>query len=130
MGGIGHTHASCYKEDALSELVCVCDLNKTKADEAAEKFGVPAFYAVKEVLHAHPELDIIDVTTSGFENGSWHYEPVMQALDAGKHVLTENLFRTTSTKHARWCGLRHTKVSTSGVTSTTFSPVRRTRQGS
>ncbi|HZK39791.1 MAG TPA: Gfo/Idh/MocA family oxidoreductase [Clostridia bacterium] len=89
MGGIGHTHAKCYKEDALSELIGVCDLNKSKADEAAEKFGVPAFYSLKDLLHAHPELDIVDVTTSGFENGSWHYEPVMQALDAGKHVLTE-----------------------------------------
>lgn len=89
MGGIGNTHAGCHQEDALSELVCVCDLRKDKADEAAERFDVPAFYSLKEVLNAHPELDIIDVTTGGLENGSWHYEPVMQALDAGKHVLTE-----------------------------------------
>jgi len=89
MGGIGNRHAGCYKENALAELVCVCDVNKQRADEAAEKFEVPAFYSLKEVLNAHPELDFVDVTTSGFENGSWHYEPVMQALDAGKHVLTE-----------------------------------------
>lgn len=89
MGGIGNTHATCHKDDELSELVAVCDLRREKADEAAEKFGVPAFYSLKEMLSAHPELDIVDVTTSGFENGSWHYEPVMQALDAGKNVLTE-----------------------------------------
>lgn len=89
MGGIGNTHADCHKKDDLAELVCVCDLRKDKADEAAEKHGVKAFYSVKEMLAAHPELDIVDVTTSGYENGSWHYEPVMQALDAGKHVLTE-----------------------------------------
>ena len=41
------------------------------------------------MLNAHPELDIIDVTTSGYENGSWHYVPVMEAIDAGKHVLVE-----------------------------------------
>lgn len=89
MGGIGNTHAQCHKNDELSELVAVCDLRRERADEAAEKFGVPAFYSLKEMLSAHPELDIVDVTTSGFENGSWHYEPVMQALDAGKNVLTE-----------------------------------------
>ncbi|MGI6745959.1 MAG: putative oxidoreductase YcjS [Firmicutes bacterium ADurb.Bin300] len=89
MGGIGNTHAKCYKEDELAQLLCVCDLRKDRADEAAEKYGVEAFYSLKEMLDAHPELDIIDVTTSGLENGSWHYEPVMQALDAGKHVLTE-----------------------------------------
>ena len=37
----------------------------------------------------HEELDVVDVCTGGNENGSWHYEPVMEALDAGKHVLVE-----------------------------------------
>lgn len=89
MGGIGHTHCNAYKADELAELVCVCDMRKERADEAAEKFGVEKFYTVKEMLNAHPELDIVDVTTSGIENGSWHYVPVMEALAAGKHVLTE-----------------------------------------
>ena len=34
MGGIGNTHATCYKENPLAELVAVCDLVKEKADEA------------------------------------------------------------------------------------------------
>ena len=42
MGGIGNTHAKCYHENELSELVAVCDLVKEKADAAAEKFGVRA----------------------------------------------------------------------------------------
>lgn len=42
MGGIGHQHAACIQNDALAELVAVCDLNKQKADDAAEKFKVPA----------------------------------------------------------------------------------------
>ena len=89
MGGIGNTHAGCYKNDELSELVAVCDLVKEKADEAAEKWKVKAYYSLKEMLAAHPELDIVDVTTSGYENGSWHYTPAMEAMDAGKHVLVE-----------------------------------------
>lgn len=89
MGGIGNNHATCHTNDPLSELVAVCDLVKEKADAAAEKFGVKAYYSLKDMLNAHPELDIVDVTTSGFENGSWHFEPTMQALDAGKHVLVE-----------------------------------------
>ncbi|NLE14043.1 MAG: Gfo/Idh/MocA family oxidoreductase [Clostridiales bacterium] len=89
MGGIGNTHSAAYVNDELAELVCVCDLIKAKADAAAEKFGVKAYYSLKDMLHAHPELDIVDVTTSGFENGSSHFEPAMEALDAGKHVLCE-----------------------------------------
>lgn len=89
MGGIGNLHATCHKNDELAELIAVCDVNKNKADAAAEKFGVGAFYSLKEMIAAHPELDIVDVTTSGFENGSWHFEPTMEALDAGKNVLVE-----------------------------------------
>ena len=72
MGGIGNTHAACIKNDPLAELVAVCDLIKEKADAAGEKFGVPAYYSLKDMLAAHPEIEVVHVTTSGFENGSWH----------------------------------------------------------
>ena len=89
MGGIGNLHGDCYVKDDLATLCAVCDVNKEKADAAAEKFNVPAFYSAKEMIKSIPELDMIDVTTSGYENGSWHYEPAMEALAAGKHVLCE-----------------------------------------
>ncbi|MBT3295913.1 MAG: Gfo/Idh/MocA family oxidoreductase [Verrucomicrobia bacterium] len=89
MRGIGNNHAECHKKDDLAELVAVCDIVRERADEAAEKHGVKAYYSLKEMLAAHPDLDIVDVCTGGFENGSWHFEPTMEALDAGKHVLCE-----------------------------------------
>ena len=36
MGGIGNTHANCYMNDELANLVAVCDWVKEKADAAAE----------------------------------------------------------------------------------------------
>ena len=89
MGGIGNLHGECHTKDELAQLCAVCDLNKEKADEAAEKFHVPAFYSLSEMLKAFPDLDIVDVTTSGYDNGSWHYVPAMEALAAGKNVLCE-----------------------------------------
>jgi len=89
MGGIGNTHADCYKKDELAELIAVCDIIKEKADAAAEKFGVEAFYSVKEMLAAHPEIEIVSITTSGYDNGSWHFEPAFEALSAGVNVLVE-----------------------------------------
>ncbi len=89
MGGIGNTHANAYKKDELSELVAVCDWQKDRADAAAANFGVPAYYTLKDMMKAHPEMDSISVTTSGYENGSWHYVPAMEALDAGFNVLVE-----------------------------------------
>ncbi len=87
--GIGTRHTECHKADDLAELVGVCDIVKKRADVAAKKFGAPAYYSLEAMLDAHPDIDIVDVSTGGLENGSWHYEPTMQALEAGKHVLVE-----------------------------------------
>lgn len=87
--GIGMTHVDCYVEDSLSKLVAVCDIIKEKADNAAKKLGVKAYYRVSDMLEKEPDLEIVDVCTGGNENGSLHFEPTMQALQAGKHVLVE-----------------------------------------
>ena len=89
MGSIGNRHADCHAADELAELVAVCDVLEKPADDAAERLGVPAYYSLDDMLDAHPDLDVVDVTTGGNENGSWHYEPVMEALSADKHVLVE-----------------------------------------
>jgi len=86
--GIGNRHADCHVQDSLSDLVAVCDIVKERADAAAEKHGVKAYYTLADMLK-NEDLDVVDVCTGGNENGSWHFEPVMEALDAGKHVLCE-----------------------------------------
>jgi len=87
--GIGMIHANCYVQDPLAELVAVCDIVKERADNAAKKFGVKAYYSVQDMLEKEPDLDVVDVCTGGHENGSLHYEPTMLALEYGKHVLVE-----------------------------------------
>ncbi len=87
--GIGNTHADAYAKDDLAELVAVCDVVRERADKTAETYGVKAYYRLCDMLDAHPDLDIVDVSTGGDENGGWHYEPTMEALAAGKHVLVE-----------------------------------------
>ncbi len=89
MKNIGNTHADAHASDDLANLVAVCDVVKERAKEAADKHGVEAYIDLQQMLDAHPDLDIIDVCTGGYENGSWHYEPVIEALEAGKHVLCE-----------------------------------------
>jgi len=88
MRGIGNIHAEVYANNPLCELVAVCDKVKERADEAATKFNVRAYYSVEDMLGSE-ELDIASVATGGFENGSDHYEPTMQCLEAGVHVLCE-----------------------------------------
>jgi len=77
-----------YMEHPQAELVGVCDLIKERADTAAERLGVPAFYDVPQMLSALSP-DICSVATGGEEYASDHYLPTMQALEAGCHVLGE-----------------------------------------
>lgn len=86
--GIGLRHCECHAQDALADLVAVCDVVPERAEQAAEKHGVVAYRSLSDML-AHEDLDMVDVCTGGYENGSWHYEPTMEALAAGKHVLCE-----------------------------------------
>ncbi len=86
--GIGTTHATSHKKDDLAELVAVCDVVKQRADDLAAKLNVKAYYSQREMLD-NEDLDIVDVCTGGPENGGWHFEPTVMALEAGKHVLCE-----------------------------------------
>ncbi|MCE5260193.1 MAG: Gfo/Idh/MocA family oxidoreductase [Chloroflexi bacterium] len=88
MGVIGNRHADMYKADPLAELVGVCDIIEERADAAAARLGVPAFYEQTEMLKA-VKPDICSITTGGYEYSSDHYLPTMVALEAGCHVLGE-----------------------------------------
>lgn len=88
LGGIGNTHAGVYKASDKATLAAVCDMDKARADKAAAQYGVPAFYSVADLVK-NVELDAVSVTTAGPENGGHHFEPVMEAFEAGLHVLVE-----------------------------------------
>jgi len=88
LGPIGNLHSSVYDEMDGAELVAVCDIDVSRADAAAQRFGVAAFYSAGDMLAAVAP-DMVSVATGGFEYGSDHYEPTMQALEAGAAVLGE-----------------------------------------
>lgn len=87
-GPIGNLHARLYGEDALAELVGVCDRLEVRASEAGARYGVPSFTDTQEMLDALTP-DVVSVATGGYEYSSDHYEPTMQALAHGCHVLCE-----------------------------------------
>lgn len=88
LGHIGNLHASIYKSDPLVELVGVCDRQLDRAQAASDKFGVPYFLSAPEMLSAL-KPDVCSVATGGFEYSSDHFEPTVQALQFGCHVLCE-----------------------------------------
>ncbi len=88
LGPIGNRHANLLRSDPLAELVGVCDIIRERADAAAARLDVPAFYDVEQMLRRLAP-DMCVVATGGEEYGSDHYLPTMQALEAGCHVLGE-----------------------------------------
>jgi predicted dehydrogenase len=89
MGGIGNNHARCYQNNPHADVVAVCDIDKERAQTAAEEYGATAFSSVQEMLAGGIRLDAAGVTTAGTENGSHHYEPTLELLGAGIPVLGE-----------------------------------------
>jgi predicted dehydrogenase len=88
MGPIGNRHARIYREDPLAELVGVCDRDVARMNAAMTSHGVQGFADAARMLDAL-KPDVVSIATGGYEYGSDHHEPTMQALEAGCHVLGE-----------------------------------------
>lgn len=87
-GYIGNQHLEAYHSCSDAEIVGICDLIKDKANAGVEKFGGKAYTALAEMLRDE-SIDAVSICTAGAQNGSHHYGPAMQCLNAGKHVLCE-----------------------------------------
>ncbi|MBN2048082.1 MAG: Gfo/Idh/MocA family oxidoreductase [Anaerolineaceae bacterium] len=88
LGPIGNRHTRIHLRHPDVEVVGVCDIDEDRANAAAAAYGVPAFYDAKRMFDkVGPE--IVSVATGGYEYGSDHYKPTMEALEAGCHVLCE-----------------------------------------
>jgi len=107
-GPIGNRHADIYRDDPLAELIGVCDIDQERANAAAERLNVPAFYTASAMLEVLAP-DVCSVATGGFEYGSDHYEPTIQALTAGCHVLCEKPICNTIPEAEKMvaCAKRH-----------------------
>ncbi|MFP4053908.1 MAG: Gfo/Idh/MocA family protein [Phycisphaerae bacterium] len=68
-----------------SELVAVMRRTRAKAEDFARRHNVPRFYDSIDELLADPEIDSVYVATPN----DTHLEPVLAAVEAGKHILVE-----------------------------------------
>lgn len=92
--GIGHQgrrHAESYSKLRQAELLAISDTDKKKAGEAARKLSVPNVYVDYKKILENPEIEAVSVATPDF----LHRDPVVDSLEAGKHVLCEKPLATT-----------------------------------
>lgn len=99
LGNIGKIHTRFYQANKDVELVALCDMLADRVDPVAQQAGVKAYHDLGEMLTAE-QIDAVSVCTAGPENGGHHYDPVMQCLNADKHVLVEKPI-SNNIEHAR-----------------------------
>lgn len=80
---------NCQKFEIL-ELAACADMDLNRAQEQADKYGIPKVYSVEELL-ADPEIEIVINLTIP----AAHAEINLRALEAGKHVYVEKPLAVT-----------------------------------
>jgi UDP-N-acetylglucosamine 3-dehydrogenase len=85
-----HRHLPEYQANQNVELVAVCDSNKERALEVAEKYGVLSYTDYQDLLDSG-EVDAVSVCTPNY----LHAPISIAALKAGIHVLCEKPMATS-----------------------------------
>jgi UDP-N-acetylglucosamine 3-dehydrogenase len=86
-GRMGTLYGQIANELVQAQLVALCGETAESTRAAAEKLNVPGYASGRwqEMLERHPEIEAVVVATP-----EWiHREPVIDALNSGRHVLVE-----------------------------------------
>ncbi len=78
-------HLPGYAACERANLVAICDVQLDRARALAERFGIPKVYADHRELLADSSVQMVDVCTPTHT----HLPLSIEAIEAGKHVLTE-----------------------------------------
>src|SRR5689334_8366694 len=94
LGIWGQNHALTYYDYHRSRLVCVCDVDESRAKDYAQRYQCDYTTDYNELAAA--DVDAVSVATPD----PIHCAPALAMLQAGKHVLIEKPM-TTSVAEAR-----------------------------
>jgi predicted dehydrogenase len=84
-GGIGETHLEALYRIGGVEVAAICRRDRAWATAYAEKHAIPKVYTDYRELVDDKEIEVVHVATPNY----LHYDQVMYALAAGKHVVCE-----------------------------------------
>ncbi len=88
---IGEFHAKAIRAMSNGTLGGIADRAPERAQAFAEKFSTTAYATVTEMLAD----STIEVVTIGTPSGA-HFDPAMEAIEAGKHVIIEKPLEVTT----------------------------------
>ena len=86
-GRIAHKYAEILAGGFVTggQLVAVCDIKEERAKEFGEKYKVPFFTDMHQMMEAVPEIDVVNILT---ESGA-HADNVVDLSAYGKHLVVE-----------------------------------------
>lgn len=84
-GSISGNHLHGYAQLPQVKIQAICDLNRERAQKAADQYGAPGVYTDLNEMLAKEQLDAVSVTC--WNNA--HAEASIAALQAGVNVLCE-----------------------------------------
>lgn len=92
-GWQAENHVRGYIRSGKAEIVAIADINRSRVDSLAEKFGLTGFqyYASYQELLEDRSVDAISVMVPN----KFHEEVVIAGANAGKHILAEKPFVTS-----------------------------------
>ncbi len=90
LGGISRVHIASLLNMENAKIVAVCDTNEARLSAATEKTGADGYADWHDVI-AREDVDIVHILTPHY----LHAPMSIEALKAGKHVLTEKPMATT-----------------------------------
>lgn len=85
LGWARRSHLPAIVASPEFELTAVCTTRQESADEAKQKFGARLAFDDYHKMLAHPDIDAVAVSL----RVPSHYEPTVDAINAGKHVYVE-----------------------------------------
>src|SRR4029077_9585756 len=89
-GAMAKAHAASVTATAGLDLRAVCDVSAARRELAERELGVAAYASIDGLL-GDPDVGLVVVGTPP----SLHADPVVSALDAGKHAVCEKPFAIT-----------------------------------
>lgn len=90
LGGIAHSFAENF-DQTTSKLTACASRTLEKAEEFARQYNLPKAYGSYEELLADDDISIIYIAVPNRQ----HHKHIIQALEAGKHVLCEKAITMT-----------------------------------
>jgi UDP-N-acetyl-2-amino-2-deoxyglucuronate dehydrogenase len=84
-GGMGHSHASTYKNNPRTELVALMDNNPDAVNKLADELSISRYYIDRDEMFKNEELDILVVAT-------WQSVRAEIVIDAAEKTNIKGIF--------------------------------------